>query len=752
MRSYWLPVTSVTIFMAVANAAAPPLSFNAPKGFPLPQGSGPAVLGDFNGDGFSDLAVDSPAGNGFAVTVFLGNGDGTFQPGIASPIPGPSGGGIVTGDFNGDGKLDLALSYCVPDSNCVSGGGIAILLGKGDGSFEAAKLSRSGNAPPNFMLVADFNGDGKPDVAAFVNPDALGNIVLILLGNGDGTLQPPSPVSVTYNPNYTYLQMVVGDFNGDGKPDLAVAAIPDAETSIKGGVFVLLGNGNGTFQPQLSAGFPEPTSLAAADFNNDGKLDLAVGVASGVSILLGKGNGSFQSPKTFPAQGTVAGVGDFNGDGNQDVVLRGYTTVFVMLGNGDGSLAKGESYSVGALSFKLMVGDINGDGNLDFAIQDDLYLETGERIVDGAGVAIMLGDGQGHFQHVRLSSDSGDSISPLAIAVADFNGDGKPDVAATGSNYPVDRGGAISIWLGNGDGTFTPLPSPYGLLGNGIAAGDFNGDGKQDLVVVTDSVNILLGNGDGSFQSPVSYTLPIGGSTVTVADLNGDGKLDLVVTPMSVGTNVPKTVFVLLGKGDGTFGAASQVTVGNAPASVAVADFNGDGIPDLAVVVTPTGEPGAVAILLGKGDGTFQPPAMYAAGKHPVFVAAADFNLDGKADLVVTNLSEGNPAGGPASVIILLGKGDGTFGGPASYPAGAGAVLSAVVADFNGDGKPDLAVPGSALSILLGKGDGAFEPPKSYSPQLAGVLAVGDFNGDGQPDLIQGPLARTFAILLNTTK
>ena len=230
------------------------------------------------------------------------------------------------------------------------------------------------------------------------------------------------------------------------------------------------------------------------------------------------------------------------------------------------------------------------------------------------------------------------------------------------------------------------VPTVYSGLSGALAAGDFNNDGKPDLAVANlNSVSIVLGNGDGSFQPPVSYTVPDYAASVTVADLNGDGKLDLAV-PSSGGT-----VSILLGNGDGTFQPAVNYPAGYAPASVAVGDFNGDGKLDLAVanfgIPCCSGPRGSVAILLGNGDGTFQPPSHYAAGSNPLSIATADFNNDGKLDLAVSTDYSG--------VQVLLGNGDGTFQPAVRYNVPAYAA-SLAIADFNNDGKPDLAVADTA--------------------------------------------------------
>jgi hypothetical protein len=281
------------------------------------------------------------------------------------------------------------------------------------------------------------------------------------------------------------------------------------------------------------------------------------------------------------------------------------------------------------------------------------------------------------------------------VAVADFNGDGKPDLAVADIS-------TVRVLLGKGDGTFLPAQSVYaGNSPHSVAVGDFNGDGIPDLAVGTyysDGVSVLLGKGDGTFLPAVSYIAGNEPSSVAVGDFNGDGKQDLV---MNNGT-------ILLGNGDGTFQA--PITYGPGGSSVAVGDFNGDGIPDLAVA---NGGSNTVSVLLGKGDGTFLPAQSYAVGISPVSVAVGDFNGDNIKDLAVAD--RGTYPFTNGGVSILLGQGDGTFLPAQSYAAGSGP-SSVAVGDFNGDGFPDLAVANwssNDVSILLNDATWASGPGRA---------------------------------------
>ena len=330
----------------------------------------------------------------------------------------------ITADFNRDGKLDLAVA------NDDKPGTVAIFLGNGDGTFQASAAFATGNEP-YWLASCDFNGDGKPDLVVANFSDST---VSILLGNGDGTFQSHVDYATGVYPN----GVMCGDFNGDGKVDVVTSNYygtfgPPYDTSIS----ILLGNGDGTLQPHVDYLDLEtnPFALNIGDFNGDGKLDVAmatdIGASNGIAIYLGNGDGTFQAPVGYATAGGSISVevADFNGDGKQDLAVGTSAGFSVLLGNGDGTFPTHTDYLTTVRVFGLVAGDFNSDGKLDLVLTN----------LDTQQVLVMLGNGDGTFQNpIEFST----LTSPYSLALGDFNQDGFLDLAVG-----YEAGGSTSVML-----------------------------------------------------------------------------------------------------------------------------------------------------------------------------------------------------------------------------------------------------------------------------------------------------------------
>ncbi|MCY7349814.1 MAG: FG-GAP-like repeat-containing protein [Cytophagaceae bacterium] len=363
-------------------------------------------------------------------------------------------------------------------------------------------------------------------------------------------------------------------------------------------------------------------------------------------------------------------------------------------------------HPVGDTPGSVAVGDFNGDGKDDLATAD--YYSN--------GISVLLNNGNGSFALSGYRANR-----PIAVRVGDFNGDGKPDLVTD------DVGDdSVSVLLNNGDGTFAPrLKSAAGDGPGAIEVGDFNGDTKPDLAVssfYTNSVTVLLGNGNGTFAAPVNYAVDDAPGTITAGDFNADGKPDLATE----GVNRPN-VSVLLNNGDGTFAAAQTFGLGGYVSSVAAGDFNADGKADL--IVTSYSNENKVSLFLSNGDGTFR-TGFVSGVPSPFAAVVADFNIDGILDLAVSQFYDGH-------ISVRLGTGNGNFRADRDFRVGAVYPIELAVGDFNSDGKPDIAVAMQALdrvAVLINSATATFTATDAGicpGQSLDLATTVGNFNPTG---------------------
>lgn len=798
--------------------------------------------------------------------------------------------GVVTGDLNGDGKIDVAIAN-------FGASNVTIALGNADGTFTSGATIATGSNT-SFLTSGYFNEDAYLDIAT---ASAGANVAQYALGNGDGTFASPVNVGASGNP----IGITSGDLNNDGKMDLVA-------TGLLGNTAIPLLNFGGS--PIFSALPTSPTgsfpqNVILGDFNNDGILDVVVPSSNdnSITLRLGVGNGTFGGGGTFGNAGTYVAKGDFNNDGNLDIVTTG-STISIHLGNGSGALSFSNSFGASGSLFQPVVADFNGDGKLDIAVARNAL----------GSVAIYPGNGNGTFgAGISVTVGSG----PYGLAVADVNGDGKPDmiVANSGGNnasvllnttasgaaftrsaisisagtvpvfepkqdtVTVTNNGLTSLTISSVTSTsaefsvlptngtlapgysqqfivttsptstgakstniifthtlasspdtvqvtatgvilppsvtsfspkeaapgesititgehFDPTPannrvyfggvkaavvsastsqlvvtvppgvtyerlfvtkngftvgsrdfftmrftisSPgvsfasslinTGISGNvsqGAAVGDFNNDGSLDLVVSGDadkSLSVLLGNGAGSFGAASILAMAGTANKVIAADVDADGKVDILASSGD-------STVVFRGNGNGTFASPLYTFAGTATGNLAVADFNKDGVLD--VVVACRGENRA-AVLPGNGNGTFGARTLLNNGGAVKSVVASDFNSDGKMDVAVTS------AANLTSPSVFLGNGNGTFGSAINHsiPFHFGGGYDIVAGDFNRDGTIDLAeITADFLSVVTiysGNGDGTtFLQTYQVMTVPSHALTTSDFNGDGLLDLL----------------
>lgn len=375
---------------------------------------------------------------------------------------------VAIGDLNGDGNEDVVVgSLCsTSDQHCNQQPGVVgVLMGSGDGNFySVASYITDGFSSVFYSIpvaIRDVNGDGKPDLIVGNECQTLGGcgdqkgVLSVWLGNGDGTFQNPVDY---YSAGGETLATVIGDLNGDGIPDIAATDLVAPSFGFDSEVSVLLGNGDGTFQPAngFDSGGRAPFSVAMGDLNGDGKADLAVvnAVSSSLSLLLGNGDGTFQAPVSYAAGVSSpysVAVGDLNGDGKSDVVLGNACppydcegTVSVWLGNGDGTMQAPVSYETsGRDAISIAIGDLNGDGHPELVVAN--YCKARGRCVGDGLVSVLTGNGDGTFQ-ASVKYDTG-GRGGFAVAIGDVNGDGRPDLVVTSLSNSRGTAGLVGVLL-----------------------------------------------------------------------------------------------------------------------------------------------------------------------------------------------------------------------------------------------------------------------------------------------------------------
>ena len=732
-------------------------------------GGAATVAGDYNNDGKPDVGTVDSNGN---IIIFLNDGHGGFASPTVTPSI-PFGTNInpprdiawaAAADFNGDGYTDIVYGVSRFDSNSLA---IGVRLNQKNAKFGPLQML---TLPPSqgFALNYPVCITGRTTKSSHIDIVCGGSnngafILQTYLNNGSGQFKTPAPQTISVPSGepgvYGYLALASADTNRDGNQDLLLARWGNNANDY---IDIILGNGDGTFQLPLASSTivapahgNVPTIAVGALTDDPTRIDIAFDDYLNTYTAMSNGDGTFQKPQPVPqASGAwELHIADLNGDGKPDLLTSGNGKLVTFLGNGNGTfgaatgtgLAHGEP-SIYEAHDRTLIADFNGDSKLDFVngTASDLF-ELG------------LGNGDGTFIATPLIH----SASPLfkgsvdfsVYATPDLNGDGIADLVGFGA-------GSAITGVTTGKGTFkfqnafsNPTSKSWYLT---PAIGDFDGDGKQDVVLTASDLTatVALSNGDGTLRiSPSVITFSdqptCGLGNASVGDLNGDGKQDLIFiyggNPRFVtcsGTT-PSGYYVVLGKGDGSFQTPVFHPLGTGLFTFALAHFHGNNQP-LDLIVGDFGDQNSLpsaSILAGKGDGTFGPATLI---KSRYYFASSnflvdDFNQDGKADLTLaTNGGWPDPQHyDPISRVELYsGNGDGTFTEQNTLSNDV-AVGSMIYTDVNGDGLPDLVANTGFLSVFLGTGKGSFADPVNYFlDSNSAYLEAGRFLGDNTNSIL----------------
>ncbi len=721
------------------------------------------VVGDVNGDGNTDIVqIDQSAGT-VTFTVLLGSATGTFatakagvgpaSPFSVAPAYGATGGAGVMNATSGN--IDIALVDDAYFYNAGKPSNLTTYAGNGDGTFGTgttspiAAASTTPLAPPTGLvgggydvIVADFDGDGIVDVSE--NDYSSGELAVYL-----SSAKVPYTGTAVTTPDGVYdaCNSTSGSLTGSsGSPAIV-------ETNCGDDTITVYNNAAGVFSPGVyypAAGpvanfntYPEAVTIADVTGTGNGDVVVTNDGSSDVTILTGNGDGTLNTTNVGYAVGGYtwhpAIVTDINGDGLADILLGDdENSLTWMAGYGDGTFQAARDFyapipggGTCAYGISIASGDFNGDGI------PDVVQSSGTCSGNPSGITVFLSNPDGSLQPgVTYGSSSAAGQGFWYATVADFNGDGKLDIAAS------DTGGVVDIFFGTGSGAFVEGAS-YSVSGagqEGIVSADFNGDGFADLAVVnlsSSNVTVLLNDGAGGFSSSAPITITAGGYEIAAAQLgNTVGTPAAPVTDLLIAEYFGTTVGVLLGNGDGTFTAGTDVTVGSRPYGLAVGDVNGDKKPDLVATIDaccPTPSAQGIAVAFGNGDGTFgastllnstlQNPALDLP--WPGEISVADVDGDTVPDLVYTNSEFG-------TVAILFGTGTGTattpyFFDPVEFPVGQYA-YGITIADVNGDGTPDAVTSDddfAGVSVLINANGTGAAPNYSLSSN-GSVLNITD--------------------------
>jgi hypothetical protein len=745
--------------VSTLNLSTPSRAQNAAVNFtdsqpvPLANACNAAFAGRYHSgtqlDFMTTCSPTFPAGANPNNTVLLNQANGTFKP-IEDTAIDNAATPVLSVDMNGDGYTDLVLEQSYGSTI------IGVQLSNGDGTFKAPVYYTP--TPVNQSAVflgavtGDFNGDGKPDVAILSTASATSttnnNTLTIFLNTGGGVLKQVASYALEVTPNTNQpTRLVAGRLNGDNETDLAV--IYSGPTS--GAVVPYFATGSGAFKAGASHALNGALySAAIGEFTTSGYGDIAVTTSVGIQVLLGSSSGSFTAAPitSYPASVTSASylaAADFDKDGKLDLAASDGSQILVFWGSGTGTFSSSSGFSQ-AGSISVIASDINGDGLVDLSAAD----YTG-------AIHILSNLGARNFRGAPATN----SAYAAGIVSADFNKDGKKDVAVVNTpTCTAPCNGSVTVFPGTG-ATYFGAGKKYaiGMHGSAIAVGDLNGDGYLDLVVTNATAGdnadttVLLGVSGGGFSAAKNYTLGSLSNVAYLVDMNGDGKLDLV-----------EAGGIALGKGNGTFGPLipfpDGLGFGTQPQGynlfLGVGYFNADSIPDVAIAFYSDNQWNTY-VLIGDGTGHFTATELpYSNGLLTDVggLTVGRLKTGGPEDIVVAN-NMGvccNSTGGATffgQAVIFNGDGKGNFVlNPNEPQLTDGSLIGGVViADFNQDGWPDIGMVSSDQFAVAPGIDGTnfasaavFEaasgPGVGPAPLTQGNMIAADFNGDSWPDVV----------------